>query len=124
MKRLIGKSYWLLLKTELLIGFGDFSHLHGAVRNELVRPTASETVTSDDLCRSMDLACVFYPKRVMCLQRSAATTMLLRRHGFRAEMVIGTQLLPLKSHAWVEIDGRVVNDKSYVARIYSELERC
>jgi Transglutaminase-like superfamily len=124
MKRLIGESYWLLLKTELLLLFGDFRVLHGAVRNGLVRPAATETPASEELCRSMDLACVFYPKRVMCLQRSAATTMLLRRHGFGAEMVIGTQVLPLKSHAWVEIDGRVVNDKSYVPHIYSELERC
>jgi hypothetical protein len=61
---------------------------------------------------------------VMCLQRSAATTLLLRRHGFKAEMVIGAQILPFRSHAWVEIGGVVVNDKPYMPDIYRFLERC
>jgi hypothetical protein len=72
----------------------------------------------------MDLACVFYPKQVLCLQRAAATTQLLRGHGIRAEMVIGAQLMPFQSHAWVEVDGSVVNDKPYIRDIYQELERC
>jgi hypothetical protein len=72
----------------------------------------------------MDLACVFYTKQILCLQRSAATTLLLRRHGIYAEMVIGAQMLPFKSHAWVEVDGAVVNDKPYVREIYQVLERC
>jgi len=72
----------------------------------------------------MDLACVFYFKRALCLQRSAATALLLKRFGWSAELVIGAQLLPFESHAWVEIDRRVVNDKPYITEIYQELERC
>jgi transglutaminase superfamily protein len=72
----------------------------------------------------MDLACVLYFKRVLCLQRSAATTLLLRRYGWRAEMVTGVQILPFASHAWVEIEGTVVNDKPYMLDIYQVLERC
>ena len=60
----------------------------------------------------------------MCLQRSAATTLLLRRHGLHAELVIGAQILPFKSHAWTEIGGVVVNDKPYMMDIYRVLERC
>jgi Transglutaminase-like superfamily len=60
----------------------------------------------------------------MCLQRSAATTLLMRRHGWEAEMVIGVQLLPFKSHAWVESKGVIVNDKPYMLDIYHVLERC
>jgi hypothetical protein len=59
-----------------------------------------------------------------CLQRSAATTLLLRRYGKKAEMVIGAQFLPFKAHAWVEIDGAVVNDKPYMLEVYRPLERC
>jgi hypothetical protein len=39
-------------------------------------------------------------------------------------MVIGAQLLPFKSHAWVEVDGGVVGDKAYMREIYQPLERC
>ena len=55
---------------------------------------------------------------------SRPAAVLLRRHGWNAEMVIGAQLLPFQSHAWVEIDGRVVNDKPYIAEIFQVLERC
>jgi hypothetical protein len=39
-------------------------------------------------------------------------------------MIIGAQLLPFKAHAWVEVDGRVVNDKSYTREMYQVLDRC
>jgi hypothetical protein len=58
------------------------------------------------------------------LQRSAATACLLRRYCVEAHMVIGAQQMPFKAHAWVEVGGRVVNDKPYVAEMYSVLDRC
>jgi hypothetical protein len=125
MKRLVIESWLLLLYFEFVLLFCSFKVLHETVRREKVRP-ASEPILSPnpELCRAMDLACVFYIKRVLCLQRSAATTLLMRRHGWEAEMVIGAQILPFKSHAWVELRGTVVNDKPYVSQIYAVLERC
>jgi hypothetical protein len=39
-------------------------------------------------------------------------------------MVIGAQVRPFKSHAWVEIERTVVNDKPYMLEMYQQLERC
>jgi hypothetical protein len=39
-------------------------------------------------------------------------------------LVIGTQLIPFQSHAWVEMEGAIVNDKPYLLDIYQVLERC
>jgi hypothetical protein len=55
--------------------------------------------------------------------RSSATTLLLRRHSLRAEMKIGVQTMPFRSHAWVEVEGAVVSDKPQVATLYSVLEQ-
>jgi hypothetical protein len=38
-------------------------------------------------------------------------------------MVTGAQVIPYKAHAWVEIQGEVVNDKPYMLEIYEVLER-
>jgi hypothetical protein len=76
------------------------------------------------ICRAMDYACVLYFKKVWCRQRSAATTVLLRRHGWNAKMITGAQIIPFRSHAWVEIDGHVVNDKPYMHEIYQFLHWC
>jgi hypothetical protein len=33
-------------------------------------------------------------------------------------------MLPFQSHAWVEINRQVVNDKPYITEIFEVLERC
>jgi hypothetical protein len=125
MKRLIVKSWLLLLYFDWIMRSREFRDLHRLVAGEPVRPTTSAQLTPhEDLCRAMDYACVLYFKRVLCLQRSSATTLLLRRHGWDAEMVIGAQVVPFKSHAWCEVKGVVVNDKPYMRDIYEVLERC
>ena len=67
--------------------------------------------------------CGYYPKNVACLQRSAATVWLLRRFGIPADLVIGVSKFPFKSHAWVEVEGRVVNDRQRVREVYATLDR-
>jgi hypothetical protein len=124
MMRRVVESWLLLLYFDWLMQFRGFQRIHTVVRAQQLRP-ASEVQESDrELSHAIDLACVFYFKRVLCLQRSAATAILLRHHGWNAEMVIGAQLLPFQSHAWVEINGRVVNDKPYITEIFQVLERC
>lgn len=125
MTRLLFETYLLLLRMEWEMRFGDLRSLHNLVRQQrIATPRSLPLAALDALNRAIDLACVFYFKQVLCLQRSAATTLLLRRHGYKAEMVVGAQLIPFKSHAWVEVDTHVVNDKPYVQEIYRELERC
>lgn len=80
-------------------------------------------VSAEDVLWSVDEACVWYVKRAPCLQRSVVATWLLRRHGFSAEMVIGCRPLPFESHAWVELDGLVVNDLPQYQRAFTVLNR-
>lgn len=104
--------------------FREFRRLHSTVRAEPVRHVSGHRLESTVISRAIDLACVFYYKRVLCLQRSAALAVLLRRHGQRAELVIGAQLVPFHSHAWVEVGNQVVNDKPYIGATFQVLERC
>ena len=114
---------WLLLfYFDCRMRFRGFEAIHSTVRKRRVEEIKRDEV--ERLCRAIDYGCVFYFKRVLCLQRSAVTALLLRRHGWEAKLVIGVQLLPFYSHAWVEVDGRVVNDKPYVVDKFEVLERC
>lgn len=120
---LVIESWAWLLYFDHLMYFRGFRALRDAVCN---RPAMAchAPASNQAICRAVDLACVFYFKRVLCLQRSAVTAVLLRRHGWSARMVIGAQLVPFQSHAWVEIHGEVVNDKPYVTDIFQVLDRC
>jgi hypothetical protein len=60
------------------------------------------------ICDAVLLATCFYWKPVLCLQRAVCTVRVLRRYGILARLVIGYRPAPFFSHAWVEVDGRVV----------------
>lgn len=122
------QAYLQLLLVEVYLWRRDFQGLHARVRQYPPRlypdPKTVEADAVRKLCEAMDLACIWYWKRALCLQRSAALACLLKGHGVRAQMIIGAQRMPFRAHAWVEVDGRVVNDKAYVGEVFAVLERC
>ena len=118
------QSYYFIIRTQADLQLGGLPRIYDIVTRSKTAPSPDHGVDPEVVCAAIDLACVFYLKRVLCLQRSAAATLLLRSHGIPAELIIGTQLIPAKSHAWVEIDGVVINDKPYMREIYQELKRC
>lgn len=79
------------------------------------------TSVRGQVCVAVHRACVWYPKRTLCLQRSAVTSCLLRAHGISARMVIGVRPMPFLAHAWVEADGAVVNDWPKIKTFYHSL---
>lgn len=87
----------------------------------LRRQRSSESLTTGQICSSVQLACVWYPKRALCLQRSAVTTCLLKIYGVTASMVVGIRPMPFMAHAWVESEGNVVNDWPGVRKFYSSV---
>jgi hypothetical protein len=121
---LVLQAYLKLILFDFYLGRRNFAALYKRVREY---PLAKTTPPSDALARitaAMDMACIWYWKEALCLQRSASLTCLLKQHGVPAQMVIGAQQMPFKAHAWVEVDHQVVNDKAYVPKMYAILDRC
>ena len=86
-------------------------------------PAATDGETCRRICATVNRAQLYYPKKAMCLQHSAVVTCLLRRRGVPAQMVLAAQEFPPKGHAWVEVNGTVVNDKPSVRETYRTLRR-
>lgn len=124
MSFLVLRAFLRLIQFDLYLARGTFSALYEKVRNCTVTNKPPSNVGIDQICSAVDMACIWYWKEVLCLQRSAATVCLLRNYGVPAQMVIGAQQMPFKAHAWVEVGGRVVNDKPYTPGVYSVLDRC
>lgn len=108
-----------------LFHFGNsFTWIHRFVRSwEAGSPMAS-TQAVERVCEAINFACIWYPKRVLCLQRSAVTTCLLRSCGVAAEMVLGAQKCPFKAHAWTEVGGQPINERRDVRTTYLVWDRC
>ncbi len=124
MSFLIMSAYSELMRFELYLAREDFHGLYQTVRKQLLDQKPRSSPTMEEICAAVDVACAWYWKHVLCLQRSAATTCLMKRHGVPAQMVVGVQQMPFRSHAWVEVAGRVINDKPYIPDLYSILDRC
>jgi hypothetical protein len=120
---LVARCVWRLMRVDLELQWRGFSRVYEAVARHRTRAVAypSEVVTA--VCRAMDRASTLYPRHALCLQRSAAATCVLRDHGVAAALVIGARKHPFRAHAWVEVDGAVVNDKRGVKDYYDELDR-
>jgi len=125
MMLLVCEAWLVLLYFEGVMKLFGLRTVHDMVRKQGVESARWNSKRSvAELNQATDLACVFYFKQVLCLQRSAAMTVLLRRYGWKGEMLIGAKTLPFQAHAWVEVEGEVVNDVSSVATRYQVLERC
>jgi|SRR5215469_5830893 len=124
MSFLILQAYAQLIRMGGYIRRGDFQALYNAVRDCPIGKGPGHATLVEQICSAVDIASIWYWKEALCLQRSAATTCLLRRFGVRAHLVIGAQQMPFMAHAWVEVNGSVVNDKVYLPQIYSVLDRC
>ncbi len=120
---LLIQALFALLVYDILRTLRPFKVIHATVKRWKVseKPAAQDIL--DRVCTAVNYACVWYPKHALCLQRSFATTYLLRKYGVPAQMVLGAQKLPFKAHAWVEVNGRAVNERSNVTA-YGVWERC
>lgn len=124
MKFLVLRAYWRLICFDLYLARGSFASLYRRVRNCPVGKPIATTDPTQQICEAVDMACIWYWKEVLCLQRSAATACLLKQYGVRAQLMIGAKQMPFRAHAWVEVDGFVVNDRPYMREMYAVLDRC
>jgi len=121
---LVLRAYLGLIHFDLYLTRQDFALLYHKVRGCPVGRKRGQPDSVARICSAVNVACIWYWKRALCLQRSAVTACFLRRNGIPATLLIGIQQMPFKAHAWVEVDGQVVNDKPYVREVYAVLDRC
>lgn len=121
---LILRAYIELIAHDLFMFRHNFESLHQRIRNFPVRHVGSNTSTREDVTLALNVACCFYLKRVLCLQRSAVFVRMLRAKGITASMVIGAQKVPFMAHAWVEVGGDIINDRQASRERFLVLEVC
>src|SRR5579862_4321729 len=121
MKLLFWQAFLGLIFFDLVVRHRDFATILRFVRTRKIDSRAPCPDMTSRVCTALNNACVWYPKSVLCLQRSAVGVCLLRHCGIPAKMVIGVRVMPLLAHAWIEVDGKVVNDVSRVQQHYRYL---
>jgi hypothetical protein len=118
------QALFMLLAYDILSALCRFQTIHSMVRGWKSDSKRNVSGVVDSVCTAVNYACIWYPKQALCLQRSFVTTYLLRKRGVAALMVLGAQKLPFRAHAWVEVDGRAINERSNVQATYAVWDKC
>jgi hypothetical protein len=108
-------SWWLLPALAAWLRLRGMRAVRASLRQRTGRPRGG--LTAPALARAVDAAASFQPAGGSCLPRSVLLEWLLRRAGIPCTLRIGARRTgsQLEAHAWVECDGRPLNDTADVA---------
>jgi len=105
--RIVFRALYEIARYEVVLSLLGSGRILSQLKRQSVKGKANAKLEKT-ICDAVLLATCFYWKPVLCLQRAVCTVRLLRRHGINASLVIGYRPSPFFSHAWVEVDGRVL----------------
>ena len=106
--RLVFRALYEIARYEVVLSLLGSGRILSQLKRQSISIQSGSAELEKTICEAVLLATCFYWKPVLCLQRAVCTVRLLRRHGIRARLVIGYRPSPFFSHAWVEVDGRVL----------------
>lgn len=76
------------------------------------------------LIKLSEIAARFHIRKMNCLRRCLSQQQMLKKRGFNAQMHIGVcfEEQKLLAHAWLTLQGQVINDSETLISRYSELK--
>jgi hypothetical protein len=127
---------WLTLRAFVLfilidIGFGiaGFDVVYerivrrGRSRTAELPRTSEAARVRDTLAAVMHATRWYYRTRLDCLPKALTLFSLLRNQGIPAELCLGVKRFPFAGHAWVEVNGAVIDTKPEQVRPYTVITR-
>ena len=125
------EAWFIFVKWDLLISFTQYE----TWRNKIILSPNLDNATSsiDDatlakqiklIIKLSEIAARFQIRKMNCLRRCLSQQQMLKKRGFSAQMHIGVRFEEeqLLAHAWLTLQGKVINDSEDVTDRYSELK--
>ena len=104
---LVLRALFEMVRYDVIVSSVGIGRILRQLRSQHVPVKQCREDLQKAICDAVLLASCFYWKPVLCLQRSVCTTILLRKYGIGAKVVIGYRPAPFFSHSWVEVNGHV-----------------
>jgi hypothetical protein len=116
------KAAKLLIVWDWRIKVSSFESFYRSLQSYPVATKRSQDMAIDAIEYAVQFASIWYWKRVLCLQRSCCLLWMLRDAGIPAKLQIGAQHWPPKTHAWVNVEGRIVGDLPHKVQLFQLLD--
>jgi hypothetical protein len=123
------EAWFIFLKWDFLISFMKYN----TWRNQLTKLNVQEESTTisififeqvKQIIELSEIAGRFHFRKMNCLRRCIVQQKLLEKRGVKARMHIGVRFkdTTLIAHAWLTLQGKIINDSADVSSRYSELK--
>lgn len=129
------EAWFVFLKWDLLISFSQYERWRSelsslrkvndsAVREEVSPLPFEQFEKIKQIIKLSEVAGRFHIRKMNCLRRCISQEKMLEKRGFKTRMHIGVRFEEekLKAHAWLTLQGKVINDSADVSTRYSELK--
>lgn len=114
-------GFLVLLRARWLLRSGGWRALVQSLPSKADSPVHGK-INVDLILDGCAQAARRLPYSTACLERSYAACCLLRKVGVPVELCVGVRgSAPMQFHAWLELDGRVINDAQAVRTTYRRL---
>lgn len=109
-------TYVKIRKCESILTGGGFygvmEYLHRERKN--IKHEQGDVVFNESVMHHLNKAYPYSKNKSNCLTYSFCLASMLTRKSFNAKLIIGVRTKPFFSHAWVEINGVVINDDANI----------
>ena len=117
---LVLEAYLSLIRFDLCLARGNFEAIYNKVRDYTLGRRPLRLIQSNRSAKPWIWLASGIARKCCVSKGRPPRHAFSRKYGVSAHLVIGAQQMPFKAHAWVEVDGKVVNDKQYVPEIYGK----
>ena len=100
------------------------SHLHGKAFKNIPTHCSDELLVAENITHLVSLSANNIPLKAKCLKRCLVSLWILAGKGIRANLMIGVNKdgADLDAHAWLELDGQVLNESQNTKNEYKVLD--
>jgi len=129
------EAWFVFLKWDLLISFSQYERWRSELSGlNKVNDSTTKTEVSPlpfeqfekikQIIKLSEIAGRFHIRKMNCLRRCISQEKMLEKRGLKTRMHIGVRFeeKKLKAHAWLTLQGKVINDSDDVSTRYSELK--
>ena len=125
------EAWFIFVKWDLLISFTKYETWRNEITLSPNLDNASSSINDATLANQIkqiiklsETAARFHIRKTNCLRRCLSQQQMLKKRGFAAQMHIGVRFEEeqLLAHAWLTLQGKVINDSEDVIDRYSELK--
>ncbi|PCI52714.1 MAG: hypothetical protein COB45_11835 [Gammaproteobacteria bacterium] len=129
------EAWFTFLKWDLLISFSQYDHwrselsrlhnINDSTTIDGVSPLSFEqTEKIKHIIKLSEIAGRFHIRKMNCLRRCISQEKMLKKRGIKTHMHIGVRFEDekLKAHAWLTLQGKIINDSADISTRYSELK--